>query len=79
MCQDNNEFVLQDLRKWTADFNITQSALKGILKIINTRFNANLCSDPQTIMKTPRNVNLVQVGSSDTGEEVYWHQKYYTN
>lgn len=69
-CQDSREFVVQDLRKWTAEFNVPLTALKGIIKIMNSRLSANLSADPRTIMKTPRSINVIQIGG--TGE--YWHQ-----
>lgn len=65
--------VTNDLRKWTATFNIPQVALKAMVKILNENFHADIPTDPRTIMKTPRNVNFIKIGNGTDGG-MYWHQ-----
>lgn len=49
----------RELRQWCSGRNITQSALKDLVTIINKHCNMAIPSDPRTIMRTPRSVNIV--------------------
>jgi hypothetical protein len=64
---------MDDLRKWTVLNNITQSALKALIRVINENFNQSMPIDPRTIMKTPKSVNFVQIGNG-ANPGFYWHQ-----
>lgn len=57
------------LRKWASEYQITQSALKSLISVLNTHLNADLPKDPRTLMKTPRTVEILDL--QDNGK--YWH------
>jgi hypothetical protein len=65
-----NDALSDKLRKWTANYNVSQVALKSIVKIINRHLHQNLPVDPRTIMRTPRSVDIIKLGTEDS----YWHQ-----
>lgn len=84
---DTSETCIQrDLRLWAANHNITQAALKDVAGIINKNCNTSIASDPRTIMKTPRNVTIVSLKSTDPPvitnavqkkeKQEYWHQGF---
>lgn len=72
-CADTNRNLIDELRKWTAVYNVSQTVLKALVKIFNSRFDQNLPADPRTIMKTPRSVELIPVGNG-ANAGLYWHQ-----
>lgn len=57
------------LRLWVAEFNISQSAVRALLSIVNSAYKGSVPMDPRTLMKTPRYVPTVQLADS-----AYWHQ-----
>jgi len=62
--QEKNETVVPldfAIRAWTVQHNIKQNALKNLLKILNSTANLSLPTDPRTLMKTPRKLDIVQV------------------
>ncbi|CAH0404932.1 unnamed protein product [Chilo suppressalis] len=63
----NNNFI-NDLRTWALQKNISQSALKHLLSILNNRFEDILPSDPRTLLHTPTAICLKTI---EGGE--YWH------
>lgn len=69
-CYNKSTGVTNEIREWTANYNISQTALKAVVKIMNNNFLANISSDPRTIMKTPKSQNFVKIGNEGT----YWHQ-----
>lgn len=66
-----NEEMRIDVKKWANDFNITQRAVKEILKLINKRLPNALPVDPRTLMRTPTTIVIHQIGE---GLQQYWHQ-----
>lgn len=70
-CSNTTTVLNSELRKWVADFNIPQSALKMLLLILKkncVQLN-DLSTDPRTLMHTPRQVNIEKLG----GLNAYWH------
>lgn len=56
--------------KWALENNITHNALKGIINIINDYTGKPLLpKDPRTILKTPRDVHITEIGEN----QYYWH------
>lgn len=75
-CEETNRQLINDIRKWTCVYNISQSALKAITKIINVNLrDSQLPADPRTIMKTPRTTKFTQIGG-DKNPGFYWHQGF---
>ncbi len=56
------------LRKWAVKHNIKLLALSELLKILKEKGHNSLPKDARTLMKTPKKVEVVKMG---TGE--YWH------
>lgn len=73
--QKNSE-ITNDLRKWAANYNIAQTALKAVVKVVNHHCSTNLHVDPRTIMRTPRKIIFKTIGGSGNGK--YWHQGFET-
>jgi hypothetical protein len=63
--------MTEELRKWTCLFNISQSALKSLTSVLNKNLNLQLPTDPRTLMRTPKIVNIIEI---DNGGGSYWHQ-----
>lgn len=59
----------EKIKKWAVEHNITQVALKELTKIINEKIPNALPSDPRTLLKTARHINLKKIGEGE-----YWHQ-----
>lgn len=66
---NKNEQMRSDLKVWANSFNINQRALKHLIKIINNRIPKILPDDPRTLLQTPTNITLQNVGNG-----FYWHQ-----
>lgn len=61
--------TLENIKKWSLNYNINHSALRGLITIINEYCGkVILPQDPRTLMKTPKNVAIVPVGNGQ-----YWH------
>lgn len=55
---------------WALENNITHSALKGLINIINDYVEKPLLpKDPRTLLKTPRDVHITEIGENQS----YWH------
>ncbi|XP_049703545.2 uncharacterized protein LOC110377675 [Helicoverpa armigera] len=59
----------EKLRAWSIEKNITQTAIKDLLLILNDRFGMILPKDPRTLLQTPKNILIKKL--DDDGE--YWH------
>lgn len=46
----------EKLRAWSIEKNITQTAMKDLLLILNDRFGMILPKDPRTVLQTPKNI-----------------------
>lgn len=64
--------LLDDIRKWSTEFHITQAAVKALVGILNGHLNLNLPCDARAVMKTPRNIHIMEM--SENGR--YWHQGF---
>lgn len=54
------------LSAWALKFNIAHNALSGLLEILRKYIPLNkLPKDPRTLLKTPRNTNIVRMGSGE--------------
>lgn len=62
--------LITDIRKWTNEHHIPQSALKSLINVLNTNLGVELPKDPRSIMRTPRNIQLIPM--EENGQ--YWHQ-----
>ncbi|XP_062702680.1 uncharacterized protein LOC134285602 isoform X2 [Aedes albopictus] len=62
--------LIADIRKWAAEHHIPQLALKSLIGILNSNLGLQLPKDPRSIMRTPRNIDLVPM--KEKGQ--YWHQ-----
>lgn len=58
----------EKLRARAIEKNITQTAMKDLLLILNDRFGTILPKDPRTLLQTPKNILIKKL---DDGE--YWH------
>ncbi|XP_055526935.1 uncharacterized protein LOC129719563 [Wyeomyia smithii] len=61
--------LVDDIRNWSTEFHITQAAVTSLVGVLNSHLNLNLPNDARTIMKTPRNVRIVEM--TENGR--YWH------
>lgn len=61
--------LVTEIRSWSTEFHISQTALKSLVGILNSNLELNLPSDPRTFMKTPRNLNITEMGKNGQ----YWH------
>jgi hypothetical protein len=61
----------EKLRIWSVKNNITQSALKDLLLVLNESFGStiSLPVDPRAIMRTPREIHIKNIAGGE-----YWHQ-----
>lgn len=68
--EDSPDFdILQHaLRLWSLEYNITNKALSGLLKILKSHNNPDLPTDARTLKCTPRKITTREV---DPGR--YWH------
>nr|CAI5867349.1 unnamed protein product [Callosobruchus analis] len=64
-----NEQLRNHLKNWACNFNITQRALKELIKIFNDRLPNVLPVDPRTLLGTPTTITIREMG-----EGYYWHQ-----
>ncbi|XP_021705627.1 uncharacterized protein LOC110678452 [Aedes aegypti] len=62
--------IVTDIRKWSAENNIPQTALKSLIDVLNSNLQLDLPKDPRSIMRTPRNVDIRPMGEGGQ----YWHQ-----
>lgn len=56
------------LRKWAIKHNITLLALSELLKILNERGHPSLPKDARTLLRTPKKVDVMRMGSGQ-----YWY------
>lgn len=67
-----NQNLRMQLRAWALNYNISHTAVKDLLQIVNDRFMTHdisiLPNDPRTFLQTPQNVNIIPVGDGE-----YWH------
>lgn len=61
--------VRNRLRVWATSFRINQMALKELINIWNERFPRILPDDPRTLLNTPRNIVIDNIGNNG----YYWH------
>lgn len=70
--EESNEFVhndafvqqsLEKIRMWAITYNIIQRALSELLKILPTFGVTWLPSDARTVMRTPQNINIVELAN----------------
>lgn len=73
-CSNSNKELKNELRKWAAMYNISQCAIKAIIKIINSNSEYNLPIDPRTLMKTPKALKFIPIGNDGPDAGFYWHQ-----
>lgn len=67
---EKNEILRNNIINWTLKYNINHLVLKGIVEIINERFDKEILpKDPRTLLKTPRMVTIVPIAD----EQYYWH------
>lgn len=64
-----NLLFRNNIKKWAIDKNISQSALKKLIQIINGRFPDLLPQDPRTILRTATEVNIKSIEIDCE----YWH------
>lgn len=68
---NESSFILNSLRQWVAEFNITLRALRALLTILRIAFDSvDLPKDPRTVMRTPRTVSIVKLNN----EATFWYQ-----
>jgi hypothetical protein len=66
-------YLLLELRKWVAEFNISLRAVRALLSLLQIAYNDNtLPKDPRTVMRSPRSVKVIKFNNNETAE--YWHQ-----
>lgn len=64
--------LVAEIRNWAIEFHISQVAVTSLAGILNSRLDLNLPNDARTIMRTPRNIRIIEM--SDNGR--YWHQGF---
>lgn len=62
--------LLNSIRQWATDFQISHSALQALTAVLNQNLNLNLPKDPRTLLATPRNLHLEKIDENGS----YWHQ-----
>lgn len=62
----------KNIREWSSEFRIAQVALKKLITILNEHLNLNIQSDPRTIMRTPRTIDVIPM--AENGK--YWHNGF---
>lgn len=62
----SEEYFQNVLSAWAIQFNIAHNALSGLLEILRKHIPLSILpKDPRTLLKTPRNTNIVQMGSGE--------------
>lgn len=64
-----------NLRKWSIEYKVTQSALRALLKLINDGFGEMFPSDPRTFLNTSQEVVISKIGTDGQ----YWHNGFEKN
>lgn len=67
---DRKTRLLDDFRQWAIKTNTPHSCLKDLFSIVNKYWPHTLPKDPRTLLQTPKNVAITQIGEG----EFYWHQ-----
>lgn len=62
---ENSVNLTDRLRLWSTTHNITQMCLGQLIQILNPHVNFILPTDPRTLMKTPRFVNIDKVSGGE--------------
>lgn len=56
----NDMSLLEALRKWVVEHNVSHGAVRNLLTILKPRLNF-LPSDPRTLLRTPRQLNVKEI------------------
>ncbi|XP_055598501.1 uncharacterized protein LOC129748042 isoform X3 [Uranotaenia lowii] len=67
---EDRKHLMEALQTWTSEHEITQTALKGLMEILNVNLGPNLPKDPRTLMKMPNSLDIISMSET----EFYWHQ-----
>lgn len=54
---------IKTVASWAIKYGITHSALSPLLEILNTFTNAKFPKDPRTLLQTPRNTDVLEMGN----------------
>lgn len=65
----NNKSLNKNFKKsvvtWATKYGITHSALTPLLEILNTYTNTTFPKNPRTLLQTPRNSNVIEMGDGE--------------
>ena len=59
LTESRDEKFRKEITIWAIDNDIKQKPLKGLLIILNNYTNTVFCKDPRTLLKTPKETNVV--------------------
>lgn len=69
----NEDFILQELRLWAVKHNVSQSSLTDLLHIL-AQYHPSLPMDSRTLLATP--TSTPNISKLDTGDYYYFGLKY---
>jgi len=52
-----------EITTWAINYQINHKALKALLIILNKYTSTQFCQDPRTLLKTPKNTNIIEIDS----------------